>query len=125
MPEAPAVHTFRLDLASRPEHVPMARLFISVVARTLAADESTVEDLKLAVSEVVSAIVIAARHEALSVVATGGPEGLQVEIGPVAAEDLSVDAVGPDPVAVIEAIFPGVEIAAGVVRFAVPTPVAQ
>lgn len=122
MVEHTARDQFRLDVAARPEHIATARLFVSVVARTFELPEAQVEDLKLAASEVATAIILAGRHDTINVMVSASPTEYEVAIGPVAASDLTLAAVGPDPVAVVEAIFPGVELRDGAVRFAVASP---
>jgi len=102
---------FTLDVASG-DHAPSAgRLFVAVVLRTIGADEEIVEDAKLAISEALTAAILAG-HETIRVSIDSG-SGL-VSIGPLSPADLAGD--GAD---VINALFSGMTIGEAL-QFTIP-----
>jgi anti-sigma regulatory factor (Ser/Thr protein kinase) len=50
-PDLPEPHAYVLEVPALPAHVGTARLFAAAVARRFGADEDSIEELKLAVSE--------------------------------------------------------------------------
>lgn len=102
-PEPP--QRFELVVPASPGHVATARLFAATVARALGADEDTVEDLKLAVSEIVTAVVVNRHSEEVRVVAVDGTGRLTVAVGPIEPNDLTDDQL-IDPADIVLALFP-------------------
>lgn len=103
--------TFTLDVVAG-DHAPSTgRLFVATVLRTLDADEGTVDDAKLAVSEAITAAIMAG-HPQVSV-AVDGRTGL-VRIEPLTRDDLA-----GDPFDVVSALFPGATTDAGL-QFTIP-----
>ena len=78
-PEGP----FKLTVPTRPEHVATARLFIASLGRTLGLHAEVIDDLRLAVSEAVTAAVVSAQSNDVTVSGTIGPEGVSVRVGPL------------------------------------------
>lgn len=107
-PEGP----FKLIVPSRPEHVATARLFIASLGRTLGLHAEVIDDLRLAVSEAVTASVLSARSNDVTVSGTIGPEGVSVRVGPLLDEDTAGAALLPgDPPSldlgsIIRGLFP-------------------
>lgn len=48
---------FAIDVTARPEHIPWVRAFVAAVAAACGLEPDTVDDVKLAVSELVSHVV--------------------------------------------------------------------
>lgn len=94
---------FELIVPAAPGHVATARLFAATVARTLGAEEETVEDLKLAVSEVATAVVVNRRSDEVRVVVIGDNGRLTFAVGPVEMGDLTDSAI--DPADIVLALF--------------------
>ncbi len=79
-PEGP----FRLVIPSHASHVSTARLFISSLGRTLGLHPETIEDLRLAVSEAVTAVVLAGQVETVTLSGQIDAGGVTVRIEPLA-----------------------------------------
>lgn len=107
-PEGP----FKLVVPSLPAHVATARLFIASLGRTLGLHAEVIDDLRLAVSEAVTAAVIADRSPEVTVSGTISPEGVSVRVGPLLDEDTAGAAPLPgDPPSldlgsIIRGLFP-------------------
>jgi hypothetical protein len=71
-----------MTVASLPHHVATMRLFVSAVARVAGLDVETTDDAKLAVSELVTAIVEAGDSEYVTLVATPMDGSLHLVLGP-------------------------------------------
>ncbi len=107
-PEGP----FKLTGPSSPDHVATARLFIASLGRTLGLHDEVIDDLRLAVSEAVTASILTARSNEVTISGTIGPEGVLVQVGPV-SDQKSVGA-GPGHVdqpsldlgSIVRALFP-------------------
>lgn len=54
MSDAATTERFRLTFPAEPMHVSTARIFVGAVARSLGADEDTVEEVKVGISEACS-----------------------------------------------------------------------
>lgn len=78
-PEGP----FKLVVPSSPDHVATARLFIASLGRTLGLNAEVIDDLRLAVSEAVTASVISALSSEVTVSGTIGRDGVSVRVGPL------------------------------------------
>ncbi len=107
-PEGP----FKLVVPSSPDHVATARLFVASLGRTLGLHPEVIDDLRLAVSEAVTAAVLSARSPDVIVSGTIGPEGVLVRVGPL-SETRTVDERNPtdqpslDLGSIVRALFPG------------------
>jgi len=67
---------------SLPHHVATVRLFVSAVARSVGLDVETIDDAKLAASEIATAIVTAGDVPFITVRAIPGAGGLNLVVGP-------------------------------------------
>jgi hypothetical protein len=100
--EAP--HRFELSVPATAGHVATVRMFAAAVARAGDADEETVEDLRLAISEVVTAIVTGASRPNVEVTAVLHDSLLEFVVGPLLPGDLVDGAI--DPVDIVLGLFP-------------------
>lgn len=107
----PDTAPFRLTIPPRAEYVATARLFAATVARVLELDETLVEDLKLATSELVS-LAILGGTDAPVVVTVVPHEPMTLSVTPVDPSAYSGPAVAA-PVDIVGAVFSEVEIASG------------
>lgn len=82
-PEGP----FKLIVPSGPEHVATARLFIASLGRTLSLHPEVIDDLRLAVSEAVTAAVLFAKGREVTISGTIGATGVQVQVKPLSDQD--------------------------------------
>jgi hypothetical protein len=106
MPQPPEPRQrFELIVPASPGHGATVRLFAATVGRALGADEDAVEDLKLAVSEIATAVVVNRRSDEVRVVAVGESGRLTVAVGPVEPGDLTDDG-SVDPADIVLALFP-------------------
>lgn len=80
-------------MPATPQHVASVRLFVAAVCRLADLDEVTVDDAKLAVSELASAIVAGA--DRIVLVAGVGPGSVALTIGPWEAGLGDDDEFGP------------------------------
>jgi hypothetical protein len=98
--------TFTLEVTTGSDAPATGRLFVAAVLRSLGRPESLIDDVKLVVSEALTAITIAGRADAAQVVLETDTGALR--IGPIRRADL-VDphepAFGLD---LVQALFPGV-----------------
>ncbi len=78
-PEGP----FRLVIPSHASHVSTARLFISSFGRTLGLHPEVIEDLRLAVSEAVTAAVLAGQVETVTLSGQVDAGGVTLRIEPL------------------------------------------
>lgn len=107
---AEPVH-YRIDLPSRPQSVALARMFIATVLRLHGASPATVDDAKLAVSELVTvAIRDSSGDEEIVVVATVAPENVAVAVSPVRGVPTGEPVEGLD---IAAALFPSTTVGDG------------
>jgi Histidine kinase-like ATPase domain len=120
---------FTLQVPADPAFMATARMFTSAVGRQWGADESTIEDLKLAVSEAVTGSMAAPSQESVRITAHHRAPRLRFEIsgpdpvsesGPGAGSDLV-----PTGLELIQALFEDAEMDAHeregfVIRFSIP-----
>ena len=107
----PLVHELAIPAAS--DFIATTRLFVSGVAGIVTSDEELVEDLKLAVSEIVTAIVEYGGIGVVTVTVATGSSQLRVDVAPWPS-DIPGEPLGP--LDIVDALFPGAESADGVVR---------
>ena len=88
---AEAAGPYRLVVSAKASSVAAARLFVGVVARTAGSDEELIEDLKLAVSEALTAAVLDKSAEELSV--SMDPRTHTLVVAPVMEHALSQDSL--------------------------------
>jgi hypothetical protein len=91
-------------VASLPHHIATVRLFVSAVARTVGLDVETIDDAKLAASEIATAIVSAGDIPFMTVRAIPATGRLTLLIGPW-RDGLGADDFGPIDIA--QALFEG------------------
>ena len=91
-------------MPSLPHHVATVRLFVSAVARSVGLDVETIDDAKLAASEIATAIVTAGDLPYITVRAIPGPGRLDLVVGPW-RDGLGDDDFGPIEIA--QALFEG------------------
>ncbi len=103
MSERP-VGPFELRIPPDPKHLSTARLFISSLARVIGLDD-LVDDLRLAVSEAVSAAILSGSAEEIVVVGAIAPDGLTVAVKPLAEGVRSDDRF--DVGSIVSALFDG------------------
>lgn len=109
----PRRRVFRLTVPASPEFVATARLFVYGVAAAAIGDEDVTDDLKLAVSELVTAIVTHHSGDDVTVTATLEDHRLVVEVTPWPG-DMEREDFGP--LDIVDALFPGTASADGAVR---------
>ena len=81
-PVSPSSGVYELTVASLPHHVATVRMFVSTVARSVGLDVETIDDTKLAASELATAIVTAGDIPFITVRAFPKADGLTLEVGP-------------------------------------------
>jgi hypothetical protein len=95
---------YKLVVPAQPVYVATARLFIAGTAAVAGLDQEIVDDAKLAVSEIATAIVASGAADDLVVQVRTIPQGLELEIGPwpgqVATDDLGA-------IDLVDVLFPG------------------
>lgn len=113
---------FELTVPAEPAHLATVRLFVASVARSVGADDEVVDDLRLAVSELATAIATRPGSDVVHVSATAEADTLIVEVGPVMPDDRVDGAI--DPVDIVLGLFPGTVRHPGdaTVRLPVPLP---
>jgi len=98
-------------VASLPHHVATVRLFVSAVARSAGLDVETIDDAKLAASEIATAIITAGDLPYITVQATPVPGHLKLVLGPWR------DGLGEDedfgPLEIVKALFEGTTVDGG------------
>lgn len=94
---------FRLEVPSDPAYLATARLFVASAFRLFGTDEERIADLKLAVSEAASAVLLRRDHPTVTVEITRLSRGDLVAIGPLLPGDLSGDDLAPADV--VSALF--------------------
>ena len=104
----PSNGVYELTVASLPHHVRTVRLFVSAVARSAGLDVETIDDAKLAVSEIATAIITAGDLPFITVQATPAPGHLALVVGPW-REGLGE---GEDfgPLEITQALFEGTKV---------------
>lgn len=90
MPETPST-PFVLRLTASPDAPASARLFLTTSLRVTGHADEVIEDARLAVSELVTAAVVAHPDSVIEVV-FGGAGQQVVAVSPLAATDLEQDA---------------------------------
>ncbi|HWC33118.1 MAG TPA: ATP-binding protein [Actinomycetota bacterium] len=133
----PASDEFRLVVPPDPRHVSTARIFAAAVARVAGADETTVEDIKVGISEACSmSLRPPAADGPVEVSIVAEPERLRFEvigdIPPERAQGEASEAQTPTPTGiaatlgreVVSALFEDAEITGaggrGTIRFSTP-----
>jgi len=106
-----------LTVASLPHHVATMRLFVSAVARVTGLDVETVDDAKLAVSELATAIVEAGEAEYITLRATPVEGRLTLVIGPWREGLGEKEEFGALEIA--QALFSGTSVGGGFVVLAI------
>ncbi|HSJ72074.1 MAG TPA: hypothetical protein VLA29_10580 [Acidimicrobiia bacterium] len=99
------------------EFVATARIFIGGVAATVTDDAALVDDLKLATSELVTAVVESRSADTLRLVATIEGSQLTVQLTPWSAS-FAIDDFGA--LDIVDALFPGTAVEDGSVLVPVP-----
>lgn len=99
---------YRIELAAQPESLAIIRLFVATVLRSRGAGEGTVEDAKLAISELAT-VSIQTGARRMSVTMHSNGTSVDVALRPCTAQP-SDDAVGgedvsPNPVDIAAALF--------------------
>lgn len=106
-----------LVIPATAEFVATARVFIGGVAATVADDPALVDDLKLATSELVTAVVESGSAHTVRLVATIESLQLTVQLTPWPANVRTDDFGALD---IVDALFPGTAVADGAVLVPVP-----
>ncbi len=95
-------------MVSLPHHVATVRMFVSAVARSVGLDVETIDDAKLAASEIATAIVTAGDLPFITVRAIPTAHGLSLVMGPWR------DGLGADddfgPIDIAQALFEGTTV---------------
>lgn len=126
--------TFRLVVPADPRHISTARIFAAAVARVAAADEGTVEDVKVGISEACSMSLRGPGEAPLEVTIVAEPERLRFEVTgdlpPVPPQPPEGGTPTPTGIAatlgreVVAALFDDAEITGaggrGTIRFSAP-----
>lgn len=96
----PATPTYLLDVGAGPPALATARLFVTSVGRVLELSPEVVEDLKIAVSDVLTAVIVggAAGRAWVEI----DPFGGTLQAGPLSAADASPDG---EMMALLSALF--------------------
>lgn len=84
---------FSLELPSSAESVGTARLFVASLGRALGFGEDRIDDLRLAISEAVSAAVRRGEGAPIAVRGEITQSGLELRIAPVHRDSLSDDLI--------------------------------
>ena len=104
MSQPPDPATYELVVPATGPHVATSRMFMIGVANVAGCDEDVVADVKLAVSEMVTAIVEDGAASEIRVTATISPGRLSIRIAPwpdhIDVEDLGV-------LDIVDVLFPG------------------
>lgn len=114
--EVPEV--FRLEVPSDPAYLATLRLFVAAALRTFGTDEEQIADLKLAVSEAASAILLNADQRSIILEIVRSGSGDVVSVAPLAPGDLSGDLISPADV--VMALFDSARIDAATSRLVIP-----
>jgi anti-sigma regulatory factor (Ser/Thr protein kinase) len=109
------VHELTIPAAAT--FIATARIFAGAVAAVARLDQDVVDDLKLAVSEVVTAIVERGETREVAVSTLIEPARLVVRIGPWSGEDPGEFGA----LDIVDALFPGAAAGDGVIAFAAST----
>ncbi len=104
---------FELRLPSDPLHAATARLFVASLARVLGMPDDRIDDLRLAVSEAVSAAILAQPDGEVVVAGRIGDGSLELRVSPVTAGAMSDDRF--DVEAIIRSLFDGTFIEGDVI----------
>ncbi len=105
MPERPT-GPFELRIPPLPEHVATARLFIASLARVVGLDEAVTEDLRLAISEAVTASITGGATTPVVLSGELTITHLTVRVGPLERDAQSDDRF--DVASIIGALFDSV-----------------
>ncbi len=107
-------------MPSLPHHAATVRMFVSTVARSVGLDIETIDDAKLAASEIVAAIVIAGDLPFITVRAFLKSDGMTLEVGPWR------DGLGADedfgPIDIAQALFEGTTVVGEFVLIPIEAP---
>lgn len=107
-------------MASLPHHLATVRLFVSAVARSAGLDIETIDDAKLAASEIATAIIGAGDLPYITVQATPSPGHLTLVVGPWR------EGLGGDedfgPLEIAQALFGGTVVAGEFIVLPVEAP---
>jgi anti-sigma regulatory factor (Ser/Thr protein kinase) len=95
-------------VASLPHHVATVRMFVSTVARSVGLDVETIDDAKLAASEIATAIVTAGDLPFITVRAIPTADGVTLMVGPWRGGLGADDDFGPIDIA--QALFEGTTV---------------
>lgn len=108
MPDEGPEDLLRLEVPTTPSLLSTVRLFVSSAARVAGLGDNATNDLKLAVSEVASAIIASGHHGTLTVEVAIDASGLSIEVSPLSPEDLTGDQLHPGDI--VRALFPTVTL---------------
>ena len=81
-PPGPTEGSYQLTVQAEADQIATVRLFVGAVARLSDLDENTIEDAKLAASELASAIVAAGEDPTMTVTATPSPGLVSLVVEP-------------------------------------------
>lgn len=104
MPDGGIEDRLQLEVPALPNMLATVRLFVASTARVSGVAEEAIDDLKLAVSEAASAVVVSGFEGALRVVVAIENAGLSVEVSPLSPDDLTGDDLHPGDI--VRALFP-------------------
>jgi anti-sigma regulatory factor (Ser/Thr protein kinase) len=117
----------RLTMPAQAAYALTARLFVASSARILGVDEGSVEDLKLAISELHAAAVAAEPGASIEIRVTGGGEGPVVEFEGVTTlksarspSDETEEFASAYRLPLLQSIFPHMQIAGALVTIDIP-----
>jgi hypothetical protein len=117
----------RLTMPAHPAFALTARLFVASSARILGADEGSVEDLKLAISELCASAAAAEPDASIEIRVTEGGEGPIVEFeGRTTLESVGSTADEAEEFArayrlpLLRSIFPDIHVTGAIVRIVLP-----
>lgn len=95
---------FELRIPAQAIHVATARLFIATLGRALGYPEDLVDDLRLVVSEAVSAGVRSSGHKEIVVGGDIGSDSMTIVVSPIDQDTVSEDQFDVGPI--VLALFP-------------------
>lgn len=109
---------FSLTVPSDAAYLATVRLFIASTFRLFGAEEDQIADLKLAVTEASSAILLKEDHPTVTVEITRMATEDLVTVGPLLSGDLSGDELSPADV--VLALFPTARLDADASQLVIP-----
>ncbi len=110
----PDATPYRLTIPPRAEFVATARLFAATVARVFEVQDTTVEDLKLATSELVSLAILNGNDAPIVITITPG-HPMTLSVGPLGVPSRSPATPSVAPLDVVHAVFSDVSVVADAV----------